>query len=120
MKKIFIVLWFSLFVNQANAAWSAFAHITPETESNYKIKISMTQLTDSPNKLSIKFNAVGFDDKLAWLIVAPETLSKKEQMLRSYIWKESGIKRDILIKTKILPSGFGSFVQKTNQGHTSV
>ncbi len=98
------------FATQAEASWSAFAHVTPYTQEKYKLDVSITPVEDVENKFLIRFKAVEYDFKLAWLIVSADALSEKGQVLRDYIWSASKTEKEILIKSKLMPTGIGGFI----------
>lgn len=86
---------------QARAAWSAFAHVTPETEERYGLVVYVTQI--EKDSFRIRLPAVGYDHKRAWLIIASDRLTEREQALRSYIWQSTKPPRPILVKAKLSP-----------------
>jgi len=105
-------LFILFFTAQAHASWSAFAYITPETQEKYKLEVSISPIDGVRKKFLIRFNAVGYDSKLAWLIVTEEPLSEKGQELRDYIWSGVKTESEILIKSKMMPTGIGGFSSK--------
>ncbi len=106
MKHIVIIILF-LLTGKTYAVWSAFAHVTPETEQKYEIKVSLTPVEGQKGKFVIQFNAVASDYKHAWLVHSSEKLSEKEQNLRSYMWGFTKPTKDILIQAKLLPANTG-------------
>lgn len=107
--KYLLTLVFLFLTLQAQAVWSEFAHVTPDTQEKYKLDVSITPIVGSENRFLIRLEAVGYDHKLAWLIVSSETLSVKDQELRDYIWSAAKPEKEILIKTKLMPTGVGGF-----------
>lgn len=98
-----IALTLVLVVVQAHAAWSAFAHVTPETEKKYQLAVDITPIQNEKDGFRIKFPAVGYDHKQAWLIVTSDKLTEKEQELRNYIWESIKPPKRILVKAKLSP-----------------
>ncbi len=102
MKNI-IILVLLLITSQAQAAWSDFAYVIPETENKYKLDIEFSPVENRANTYRIKFKAVGYSHKQAWLIVTADSLSKKEQELRNFIWQAIPPSKVILIKALLNP-----------------
>lgn len=103
--KTLITLTLMALVVQAHAAWSAFAHVTPETEKKYELAVYLTPIQSEKDSFRIKVTAVGYDHKQAWLIIASEKLTGEEQELRAYIWESIRPQKRILVKAKLSPRG---------------
>ncbi len=112
MRNIVCTLVILMLTSQAQADWSGFAHVTPSSEAELKLKVSMTPVENQPGKYSVKLEAVGYNHKLAWLIIAKNALSPDGQQLRDYIWSGAKTEQDILVKVKLMPTGIGGFAQK--------
>lgn len=113
--KTLIALILVLVAVQAHAAWSAFAHVTPETEKQYELVVDMTPIQNEKGSFRIKFSAVGYDHKQAWLIIASDKLTEKEQELRGYIWESIKPPKQILVKAKLSPHGIGALSSKRDK-----
>ena len=95
----YILIFILLFtIGPAQASWSDFAHVTPETQQKYKLDVEISPVAGRKNIYRIKFNAVGSRHKQAWLIVAAATLSREEQKLRDLIWQSIPPKKEIFVK----------------------
>ena len=64
---------------------------------------------------TIKFDAIEYPDKHAWLILSSRKLSKNEQNLRYYIWEGTGAPANMVLKSKINPATNDYEVKLTNQ-----
>jgi len=104
MKKIIMAVCLFLFIEQADARFSRFVSVTPESEHQFDIKVLMEPVHNNPNKISIKFNGVKSGSKVVWLIVASSQISMEEQNFRTFIWSKPKSNRDILIKAQLSPS----------------
>jgi hypothetical protein len=104
MKKI--LLFFLLEITGfCYADWSAFAHVTPETEKEYEVSVKLTSVKNKKNTYHVKVNAIGYDEKHAWLITAPKDVKPEEQDFRNFIWYPKSVKKEKLKKTELHPKG---------------
>ena len=101
MKKV-IPLLLLLFARQAIASWSAFAVVTPESQSRYEVDIE-SEVSDS-GTCTIKLDAIQYPYEHAWLIITARKLSKQEQELRYFIWEHANPPPGLILKTKISPA----------------
>ena len=101
MNKV-IPIFFLLYVQQAIASWSAFAVVTPESQSRYDVKIE-SDVSDS-GTCTIKFDAIQYPYEHAWLILTSRKLSKTEQELRYFIWEHTNAPPGLILKSKISPA----------------
>jgi hypothetical protein len=101
MTKI-ISLFLLLYTQQALASWSGYAVVTPESQSEYEVDIKAVV---SPSGIcTVKFKAIGYPDKHAWLILTSSKLSNKEQKLRNYLWEDIDAPPNLVLKSKINPA----------------
>jgi hypothetical protein len=100
--------------NQTHAGWSAFAHVTPDSEKKFNIEVSLIPMGGQKDNFLVRVKAVGYDHKLAWLIITSDKLSEKGQQLRSYIWESAKPEKDIILKKKLMPTGVGGFRTNSN------
>lgn len=116
-----IILIFILVAIPANATWSSFAYVTPETENNYGLKIEVSKIENEKGKYRTKIFGITNDEmKQAWLIISSEKLTENEQNLRSYIWESIKPSKYILVKAKLNPNKSFSFETKKKPGHYEV
>lgn len=90
---------------QATAAWSGFAHVTPDTEAEYSIEVLVEQDTGREDMFRIRLNAIEGGYKNAWLVVAEERLSAAEQERRRYTWVGVPHGKGVMIKAPLYPVG---------------
>lgn len=100
--KTLVSLLLLVFSENALAVFSAFAVVTPDTESEYSIKIEHSVSHDGYCK--VKFNTLGYPQKHAWLILTSKKLTQQEQVLRSYIWGDDDAPSGLVVKSKIFPA----------------
>ena len=100
------ILFLSL-TNRSYSSWSDFAHVTPATEKEYNLHVQLVPLDTRESKFKVKFKAVGYDEKLAWLIITTDALSVKGQQLRYHFWGSAKPEKAIRLKTLIMPVGVG-------------
>jgi len=101
-----IILFFLLAITGfCYASWSAFAHVTPETEKKYEFSVKLTPVKNKKNTYRVKLNAIGYDEKHAWLITAPKEVSPEKQDFRNFIWYPKSVKKEKLKKTELYPKG---------------
>ncbi|PCK04827.1 MAG: hypothetical protein COA42_18785 [Alteromonadaceae bacterium] len=112
MKVVIYSFFILLCSNYAQASWSKFALVTPESETVFGLKVLMSPIENKPGTYTIKLKAVGYNHKHAWLIISQKKLSPSEQQLREYIWQGSKTKQDILVKAKLMPTGIGGLAEK--------
>lgn len=99
--KIIISLILLLHTSLAIAAWSGYAVVTPETQSEYQVDIKAT--VSPAGNCTIQFDAIGYPMKHAWLILSSSKQSKKQQALRNYIWGEADAPKDLVLITELKP-----------------
>lgn len=103
MKKIAFLLL--LISSHSNAGWAAFVRITPENMNEYKLDISFEKVLNQ-NKYLIKFDDPNIkvsrmvSYKTAWLVLAKDKLTEKQQDHRKYLGTKS-IPENILSVSKI-------------------
>ena len=102
-----------MLTSQLNADWSSFAHITPDTEADFKLKISLSPVKNHVGKYSIKLKAVEYNSKLAWLVITKKPLSLSGQKLREHIWSNTKPEQKIVAKAQLLPTGIKGLDIKT-------
>ena len=108
---IFSILFLSL-TRRGHAGWSDFAHVTPTTEKEYNLQVQLIPLDTGESRFKIKCRAVGFDEKLAWLIITEKALSSQEQRQRAHLWGSAQPEKAIRLKTLILPEGVGALMEE--------
>ena len=108
---IFSILFLSL-TRRGHASWSDFAHVTPATEKEYNLRVQLIPLDTGESRFKIKCRAVGFDEKLAWLIITEKALSSQEQRQRAHLWGSAQPEKAIRLKTLILPEGVGALMEE--------
>ena len=96
--KYIVLLTLFLTTGEVQASWSRFAHVTPETQKEYKLDIEFSPIANRENIYRVRFNAISSKHKQAWLIIAADPLTKEEQKLRNYIWKTISPEKHILVK----------------------
>lgn len=112
MRNTLLALMILLLTSQAQADWSSFVYVTPNTEAEVELKVSMNPIKNKPGKYSIKLKAIGYNHKYAWLIITKNPLSYDEQQLREYIWSGTKSEQDILVKAKLMPTCIGGLTKK--------
>lgn len=115
MKYVITIIALLLMANQIHAAWSRFAHVTPETENKFNITVSLLPLDETNNEflVLVRLNAIEVD-KQAWLIITYDGLSENEQQFRDVIWNSEKPEKKILLRTKLMPKGVSSFLSEDN------
>ena len=107
----YIIALFTLLVTSSSYAdWSSFAVVKPDTEEKYNIAIDVESKSDG--KCVVRFNAIDYQYKHAWLLLVSKSLSLKEQELRSYIWGSSKAPVYLVYKTKISPHTKGLITEE--------
>ena len=91
-----------LLAQQATASWSAFAVVTPKSQSRYAVDIR-SNVSDS-GTCTVRFDAIHYPHKHAWLILTSRKLSKEEQELRYFIWEHTNAPPGLILKSKISPA----------------
>ncbi len=104
MKKLFSIVVLLILSNQVHAIWSSFALVTKDTQSEYGIDIK-SSFSKKSGLCTLKFGAVGYPGKHAWLIRTSAKLSTKEQELRTYILGGADAPKSLQLKTKISALG---------------
>ena len=97
-----IPLFLLLFAQQAIASWSAFAVVTPESQSRYDVDIKSS--VSNSGTCTVKFDAIQYPHKHAWLILTSRKLSKREQELRYFIWEHTNAPPSLILISKISPA----------------
>ena len=111
MKYVAILLMFVC--ANTYAAWGGFALVTPETAMKYGLDLEIQPILNGGN-YKVKFNALGYSHKNAWLIITSSAMSEKEQQLRGYIWGETEVPRKLIMQTKLNPTDFSEKSGKEN------
>lgn len=105
MRKLLFV-FLLLFSKQSIPVWSAFAHVTPDTQDQYGIEVHIRALDDFPEnrpniKYRVRFRAFEQGLMSAWLVLSREPLSATEQELRDYFWWNKSPEKEI-VETSLL------------------
>jgi|GEM_PF-3260988 len=104
MEKYLLAIVVLVFSSLAQASWSRYAYVSPETEKEYELKISVLPADKSNKTFIVKFSAVSFPFKQAWVITTPKPISPKEQNQRNRFWAEelnvSGVESIIPLRPK--------------------
>lgn len=85
------------------ATWSSFAHVTPETEKEYKIKVELLIDSTDTSRFLVKIKAPRKShSKKVWLVVSDKKIEKENQKFRDFFWfgKHS---KDIVIWSMLKP-----------------
>lgn len=98
-----ISLWLVLMVPQASAAWSAFASVNRDNESEYDIRVDVSSDEYQRYHYHITVPMVG-EQKQCWLILTKSSLTAAQQEFRDYIWASPSGRTDILLVTPLTPS----------------
>lgn len=103
-KIVYLLLLLLLFSHHAQAASIGFARITPETEAEHNISVSMKPIKNKPGKYAITFTGDYGYVLQAYLFVTTEKLSEKEQRhFEGYVLGKQNINQKILLKVVLLP-----------------
>lgn len=91
---------------QAEAVWSAFAHVTPDAEAQYGIDVLVQPAGAQEEMFRVRVDAIEYEHKHAWLVVAGERLSSSGQELRNEIWGLTpSVDKVVLVKAELQPFG---------------
>ncbi|WP_078118480.1 hypothetical protein [Thiosocius teredinicola] len=103
MKKLVAILLF-VFSSSSYSVWSAFAHVTPATESEYGIRVEFAEINQNLNReYRIKIPAIGHGYQKAWLVLTAQPLEKSGAELRAYIWWKEQPKARVLSALEMIP-----------------
>lgn len=106
MKKTITILLLLIF-SSSQAGWNSFVYINAETQEKYGFNVIISPITTRMNTYKFTMNAVGYNYKHAWLIIARNKLSLKEQRLRNFIRKGEAPQTELLTSAMLHPHGNG-------------
>ncbi len=85
VRTLFLIA-FALIALEANAVFSGFAYVTPETEADYPIEVCVDQSGTGPIEVSVQFE---HGSKRGWLITTHHYLDRHSQEFRQILWDDS-------------------------------
>lgn len=113
MKKL-VVIFLVTFSSTALAVWSAFAHVTPATESKYQINVEFSKFESKPNqKYRVKIPAIGYGHQKTWLVLTAQVLNLSGEELRAFLWWKEQPKERVLsiLELKVKNSENGPYYE---------
>jgi len=104
MSKFLLILISLMIPSLVQASWSRYAYVSPETESEFELKVYVAPADKSNETYVVRLKAVSFPFKQAWVITTPKPLSPENQNQRNRFWSEemnvSGVESIIPLRPK--------------------